>query len=178
MLNPIRSDPCTTLIEVTYSSYGLLLHQKKIIRDLLKVHNCSDVSSVTSPLDVNVKLTVDSGYLLPSPESYRSLVGKLNFLTYTRPDLCFAVQHLSQFLQAPRAPHMQAVLHLLRYLKGTSDVGVFFSNSPSTSVAAYYESDWAACPDTRRSVTGFCIFLGGRLIAELELYSLALQVGA
>lgn len=59
---------------------------------------------------------------------------------------------------------MQAALHLLRYLKGTADFGVFLSNSPGFTLTAYCNSDWAACPDTCRSVTGFCIFLGGCLV--------------
>lgn len=81
-------------------------------------------------MDLNVKIRHADGVLLTSPASYRGLVGKLNFLTHTRPDLCFAIQHLSQFLQALCTPHMGAALHVLRYLKGTPDVGVFFSTSP------------------------------------------------
>lgn len=59
---------------------------------------------------------------------------------------------------------MVVALHILRYLKGTYDMGVFFEDSSDLSLTAYCDSDWAACPDTRRSVTGFSIFLGGSLI--------------
>nr|XP_016482748.1 PREDICTED: uncharacterized mitochondrial protein AtMg00810-like [Nicotiana tabacum] len=104
------------------------------------------------------------GELLPSPEQYRSLVGKPNFLTHTMPDLSFVVQHLSQFLQSPFFSHMHVALHILRYLKGSSDVGVFISSSPNLSLSAYCDIDWAACPDTRRSVTGFCILLGDSFV--------------
>ncbi|KAK6784099.1 hypothetical protein RDI58_017553 [Solanum bulbocastanum] len=145
-------------IEVAYASGSLLLHQRKFIHDLLQEFRCADVTAVTCPLDINVKLKANECALLPSPASYRSLVGKLNFLTHTRPNLYFAIQHLSQFLQAPHTPHMDAALHILRYLKGTSTIGVFFSNSPSLALSAYCDSDWGACPDTRRSVSGFCIF--------------------
>nr|XP_016503333.1 PREDICTED: uncharacterized protein LOC107821414 [Nicotiana tabacum] len=138
-------------IEVAYLPSGLLLHQSKFIRDLLHEYNCDMVSPVTCPLDLNSKLKAAMGDLLPSPDTYRSLVGKLNFFIHTRPDLCVAVQHLSQFLQAPCTSHMKAALHLLRYLKGTSDVGVFYGNSPSLSLSAFCDSDWDACPDTCRS---------------------------
>ncbi|XP_059310197.1 uncharacterized mitochondrial protein AtMg00810-like [Lycium ferocissimum] len=75
-----------------------------------------------------------------------------------------AVQHLSQFMQQPYVPHMQTALHLLRYLKGTADFGVLFNSSPDFSLRVYCDSDWGACSDSRKSVTGFCILLGGCLI--------------
>lgn len=151
-------------IEVAYHSDDLLLHQRKFVKDLLKEYHCEDVTPVTCPQDLSVKLKVDMGDPLPSPETYRSLVGKLNFLTHTRPDLAFTVQHQSQYLQKPISSHMHTTLHILRYLQGSSEVGVFISSSPDLSLSAYCDSYWATCPDTRKSVTGFCILLGGSLI--------------
>lgn len=151
-------------IEVSYLPNGILLHQKKFITDLLKSYHCEDVSPVTCPLDLSVKLKLDMGDPLPSPKSYRCLVGKLNFLTHTRPDLAFAVQHLSQYLQKPTSSHMLAALHTLRYLRDTSEIGIFLSNSPGLSLSAYCDSDWASLPNTRRFVSGFCVLLGGSLI--------------
>lgn len=86
------------------------------------------------------------------------------FLTHTKPDLLFVVQHLSQYLQRPTQCHLDVALYLLRYLRGSSDFGLLFSNSPSFSLSAYCDSDWASCPDTRRSVTGFYVLLGNSLI--------------
>lgn len=111
-----------------------------------------------------MKLKANMGDLLSTHESNRSLVGKLNFLTHTRPDFSFVVQYLSQFHQKPWQAHMKAALHLLRYLKGPSDVGVFFSNSPGFALSAYFDSDRAACPDSQRSVYGVCNTLGDCLI--------------
>lgn len=100
-------------IQIHYYQSGVLLHQKKFISELLDEFSCSEASSVICPLDLTVKLKSNVGELLPKPDTYRSLIGKLNFLTHNRPDLCFAVQHLSQFLQSPRVPHMTAALHVL-----------------------------------------------------------------
>ncbi|XP_019256267.1 PREDICTED: uncharacterized protein LOC109234653 [Nicotiana attenuata] len=152
-------------IEVSTSPDGVFLNQRKFVLDLLKEYNCLELSSVVSPLDLNSKLKADSGELFAHPERYMSLIGKLLFLTHTRPDLCFGVQHLSQFLQAPRLPHMTAAFHMLRFLKGTIDVGLFYSNSRDCTFTAYSDSDWAACPDICKSVCEFYVFLGDCLVA-------------
>ena len=88
------------------------------------------------------------------------MVGKLNFLNNTRPDLCFTVQTLSQFLQHPRTSHLQALLHTLAYIQGTSTQGILLSGADHLRLQAFSDSDWAACPSSRRSVTGYLLLLG------------------
>ena len=113
---------------------------------------------------------------IKSPSLYRRLVGRLLYLTISRPDITFAVHKLSQFVSQPRSTHLSAVHHLLRYLKGHPGQGLFFSSSSDIQLKAYSEasslklqafsdSDWASCPDTRKSVTGFCVFLGNSLVS-------------
>nr|XP_016437443.1 PREDICTED: uncharacterized mitochondrial protein AtMg00810-like [Nicotiana tabacum] len=151
-------------IKVLYSKNGVLLHQKKFIHNLLSEFHSSDCSSVVSPLEMHEKLKADYDDPLPNPETYKCLVGKLNFLTHTRPDICFAVQHLSQFMQKPCIPHMQAALRLLRYLEGTPNFGVFYNNSSDLSLSVYCDNNWGTCPDSWKSVGGFCILLGDSLV--------------
>nr|XP_016458245.1 PREDICTED: uncharacterized mitochondrial protein AtMg00810-like [Nicotiana tabacum] len=152
-------------IEVSYSDSGVLLHQKKFIHDMLESFQSSSCTPAFCPLELNVKLKAKVGDPLHKPEDYRCLVRKLNFLTHTRPDINFAVQHLSQFLQFPCVLHMQAAIHVLRYLRGTSDYGIFFNSSPDLSLRVFCDSDWASCADSRRSDSGFCVFLSGSLIS-------------
>jgi len=92
-------------------------------------------------------------------------VGSLNYLTITQPDISFAVQQVSQFLQAPRQSHLAVVRRILRYLKGTSGRGLIFPADNSLQLTGYSDADWAGCMDTRRSVTGWCMFLGNALIS-------------
>ncbi|XP_070054495.1 uncharacterized mitochondrial protein AtMg00810-like [Nicotiana tomentosiformis] len=132
-----------------------LVALKSFLNNQFKI---KDLGSLNYFLGIELKAKV--GTPLPRPEEYMSLVGKLNFLTHTRPDLSFGVQHLCQFMQPPCVPHMQTALHFLRYLKGASNFGIFLNNSPDLSLQLYCDSDWASCPNSRRSVTSFCIFLG------------------
>ena len=111
------------------------------------------MTPASTPLDCAKKLTATDGALFEDPSLYRKIVGKLNFLTHTRPDLAFTVQHLSQFMQQPRVPHFQAVMHVFRYLLHNPDLGILLNNHADVSLTAYCDSDWAACVHTRRSVS-------------------------
>ncbi|BAT73482.1 hypothetical protein VIGAN_01097000 [Vigna angularis var. angularis] len=102
---------------------------------------------------------------LDNPNSYRRLIGKLFYLTNTRPDLCFSVNLLSQFMQSPTDYHYRAVQHILRYIKSNPSKGLFFPTESQVQIKAFSDSDWATCPNTRRSTTGFYIFLGSSLIS-------------
>ncbi|WMV34959.1 hypothetical protein MTR67_028344 [Solanum verrucosum] len=113
-----------------------------------------------SPLDCTEKLKATDGKPLSDPTYYRKLIGKLNFLTNTRMDIAYSVQHLSQFMQTPREPHLKAGYHVLRYLRQDPTMGIFISNKPDLTVSAYCDSDWAACPDSRKSVSGYLVLMG------------------
>ena len=147
-------------IEVSYSQAGIILTQKKFTKSLLD--NCGfDLSkSAPAPLSLNTKLLDNSGALYAHPDHYRSLIGKLNFLTHTRPDLSFSVQTLSQFMHTPRQPHVDALHHVLRYVHGTTRQGILLHGSEQLTLQAFSDSDWAACPNSRRSVTGYVMLLG------------------
>ena len=147
-------------LEILYTEAGMLISQRKFVLDLLKEYNCTEYSSLASPLDCTIKLKASEGKLLENPKSYRKLIGKLNFLTNTRLDIAYGVQHLSQFMQEPREPHLQAAYHLLRYLKKDPTLGLLMSSTNDYQVQAFCDSDWASCPDSRKSVTGYIVLLG------------------
>ena len=143
---------------------GLILTQRKFTLDLLQEFDCTHSIPVICPLYYNIKLSPEEGTPLQDPSTYRRLIGKLNFLTHTRPDIAFVVQHLSQFLQHPREPNWRAAHHVLRYLKGEPALGILLNNSPTLDLLAYCDADWGSCPHSRRSISGFVVFFGGTLI--------------
>jgi histone deacetylase 1/2 len=97
--------------------------------------------------------------------TYRSIVGALQYLTLTRPDLSYSVNKVCQFLHAPTTTHWTAVKRILRYIQGTLKVGLTFQKSSSSLLSAFSDADWAGCLDDRRSTGGFAVFFGPNLIS-------------
>lgn len=152
-------------IEVYRNADGVTLHQRNIL-DILHNLGLSACKAAPFPLPTNLKLSIDAGTPLPHPEQYRRLIGRLLYLNLTRPDISYAVQHLSQFLSTPHEPHMTAALHLARYLKGTINVGLFYPSNNPLSLYAYTDADWGSCLFSRKSLTSYCTFLGQSLISS------------
>ncbi|KAL2251030.1 uncharacterized protein LOC110012929 [Sesamum indicum] len=152
-------------LELAHSSHGTYISQQKYLLDIVRDCLLTEATPTATPLPPGIKFDVSSSALIAAPDCYRRLVGCLLYLGFSRPDISFAVQQLSQFLQHPREPHIAAALHLVRYLKGTSTLGLFFPSGNTLSFSAFSDSEWASCIDSRRSITGYCIFLGGSLVS-------------
>ncbi|GKC17148.1 retrovirus-related pol polyprotein from transposon RE1, partial [Tanacetum coccineum] len=170
--------PSNTVCKLNKSLYAILL---VYVDDILltgdspsllqfikqQLHNKFNKPNII-PLDPAKQLNDKDDDLLRGPSLYRTIVGKLIYLTITRPDLSFVAQLLSQFLKQPRTPHMKALLKVLRYIKLCPGQGLHFPTQNSLQLKAFCDSDWASCPVTRRLVTGYAIFLGPCLISWLS----------
>jgi len=132
--------------------------------DLLERAGMAECKPCTTPVDINPKLPA---YGLPvrDPSDYRSLAGALQWLTFTRPDLAYAVQKICLFMHDPREPHLAALKRILRYVRGTLHMGLLLQPSRSSDSTVYSDADWAGCPDTRRSTSGYAVFLGDNLVS-------------
>ncbi|GJR84609.1 ribonuclease H-like domain-containing protein [Tanacetum coccineum] len=116
-----------------------------------------------TPIDTEKKLGPERSPIT-NPTLYRSLAGPLQYLTFTRPDLSYAVQQLCLYMHDPREPHLNAMKCVLRYLRGTTNLGLQLLQSTTSQLIAYSDADWAGCPATRRSTSGYCVFLGDNLL--------------
>ena len=122
--------------------------------------DCKPAPSSCCP---NTRLSLHDGDPLPNPHGYRSMVGALHYLTFTRLDISFAVHQVCQYMLAPTSIHLAAAKRVLRYIKGTLHHGIEFTNGP-LSLSAYIDADWAGDPDDKRSTSGFLIYLGSNVI--------------
>jgi len=142
----------------------LFLSQRQYLLDILDRAGMRDCKPCTTPVETHHKLSAD-GTPVTDATDYRSIAGALQYLTFTRPDIAFAVQQVCLFMHDPREPHLAAMKRILRYLQGSQDLGLHLSRSAPDTLTVYSDADWAGCPDTRRSTSGFAVFLGDNLIS-------------
>ncbi|XP_039046666.1 uncharacterized mitochondrial protein AtMg00810-like [Hibiscus syriacus] len=163
-------------IEVLRSKEGILLNQRKYALQLIKYTGLEEPKPTITPLEQNLKLTTldydkivqqnnEDEHNLVEKLVYQRLIGRLIYLTYTRPDITYAVNLLSQFMQQPKTSHMEAALRVVKYVKNEPGQGILLKSSLICQLLAYCDSDWGSCPMTRKFVTGFCIKIGDSLVS-------------
>uniref|UniRef100_A0A2N9GJ92 Reverse transcriptase Ty1/copia-type domain-containing protein n=1 Tax=Fagus sylvatica TaxID=28930 RepID=A0A2N9GJ92_FAGSY len=151
-------------IQVSHFSDGIFLSQQKYAREILAKASMADCKPIGTPLAQKHRLQLEGGPLVDAT-NYRSIVGALQYLTLTRPDLTHVVNLVCQFMHQPSSSHFQAVKRILRYLQGTLAYGIRILSHSSLTLYGFSDADWAGCPDTRRSTTGYCIYLGANCIS-------------
>ncbi|KAH9733814.1 reverse transcriptase Ty1/copia-type domain-containing protein [Citrus sinensis] len=151
-------------IEIKKFKQGIFLSQAKYARDLLDKTKMQDSTAVATPMAVKEVPRFDDAQPVNATE-YRQIVGSLQYLTFTRPDITHAVNKVCQKFQQPTKADLRAVKRILRYLKGTLNFGLRYLKQSSLTLYGFLDSDWAGCPLTRRSTSGFCIYLGSNCIS-------------
>ncbi|XP_014499258.2 uncharacterized protein LOC106760323 [Vigna radiata var. radiata] len=145
--------------EVARSSEGIHLSQRKYALDLLNETGMLNAAPVGTPMNFSTKVCYQ-GDPVDDPAAFRRLIGTLIYLTNTRPDITYAVHRLSQHVTSPTKLHHQAAFRILHYIKQTPGQGIY-----TLTLKAYSDSDWAGCPDSRKSTTRYIVYLGGSPIS-------------
>ncbi|RVX23597.1 Retrovirus-related Pol polyprotein from transposon TNT 1-94 [Vitis vinifera] len=151
-------------MEVARSRKGIVVSQRKYILDLLKETGMLGCKPIDTPMDSQKKLGIEKESTPVDRGRYQRLVGRLIYLSHTRPDIGFAVSAVSQFMHSPTEEHMEAVYRILRYLKMTPGKGLFFRKTENRDTEVYSDADWAGNIIDRRSTSGYCSFVWGNLV--------------
>nr|GEW78527.1 ribonuclease H-like domain-containing protein [Tanacetum cinerariifolium] len=145
-------------------SSGLFLSQKKYAIEILKKAHMVFCDPSRTPVDTESKLGID-GDPISDLTLYQSLAGSLQYLTFTRPDISYAVQQICLHMQNPREPYLSTLKRILRNIQGTLNYSLQLLSSSTSDLVAYSDADWAGCPTTHRSTSGYCVFLGNNLLS-------------
>ncbi|KAK2966616.1 hypothetical protein RJ640_025301 [Escallonia rubra] len=149
-------------IEVKQRDDEIFISQETYAKDVLKRFNMENYNPImiSIPIEVEKKL---SRHVKEGPIDrtlFRSLVGSLRYLTCTRPDILYTVGYISRYMENSITYHFKVAKRILRYLKGTIDLGIFYLASSDMKLVGYNDSDWARDVDDRNSTTGFVFYFG------------------
>ncbi|GKV30529.1 hypothetical protein SLEP1_g39332 [Rubroshorea leprosula] len=154
------------LVMIEHSSHEMKVTQQKYALDLLKRFGLDNCKPAPTPVALGSKLSQKESTLVKHPERYRSLVGTLQYLTFTQPDITYVVNQVCQFMHDPQEAHLQVAKRILGYIKGTLHNGLFFSaHKTKVDLVAFSDADWGGDPDSRKSIFGFCVFFTGSPIS-------------
>jgi hypothetical protein len=152
-------------LEVWQSPEKILLNQGKYMVKILKIFDMLELKPMNTPMEVKLKLLVDTSSELIDATLYRQIIRSLMYLMNTRLDICFSMNTLSQFLVEPRCVHLVAEKHVMRYLKGTIDYGLSYDGDHDFTLSGYTDADWVGSVFDRK-ITSRCYFsLGSAMIS-------------
>ncbi|KAI0498152.1 hypothetical protein KFK09_021393 [Dendrobium nobile] len=151
-------------IQSTTTATGVILHQKLYAQRILERAGMQNAKPVPSPSSCKTIITTKSNEPYENPHMYRHLLGSLQYLTLTRPDIQFTVHSLSQHMHHPLKQHFEGLKRLLRYILGTLQLGLPLDRGP-LQLKGFSDADWASNTDDRRSISGYCNYLGNSLIS-------------
>ncbi|KAK3012421.1 hypothetical protein RJ639_010652 [Escallonia herrerae] len=177
-------------MEVAGSNKGIYISQRKSTLDLPKETGMLGCKPVDTPMDPTCKLGTKEGSTPVDKGRYQCLVGRLIYLSHTRPNIAFSVSVVSQFMNNPTEEHLDAVYRILRYLRMTPGKGLFFKKGYRKNIDIYCDADWAGSITDRRSTSGYCTYVWGNLVtwrskkqsvvsrssAEAEFRAIALSI--
>ncbi|XP_073127457.1 secreted RxLR effector protein 161-like [Henckelia pumila] len=152
-------------LQVKQMEKGIFINHVKYTKELLKKFGMKNCSAASTPMSASIKLDKDEVGPSVDQTLFRGLIGSLLYLTASRPDIMFSVGLCARFQSGPKQSHYIAAKRILKYLKGTQHVGLWYPKDSSFNLIGYSDADYAGCRIDRKSTSGTCQFLGDRLIS-------------
>jgi hypothetical protein len=143
---------------------GIFVSQSKYLKDMLKKFGLENAKSIKTPMATNGDVDLDEGGTIVDQKLFRSIIGSLLYITASRPDVMFSVCMCARFQASPREVYLKAAKRILRYLKHTPNIGLWYPNGAQFELIGYSDLDYAGCKVDRKSTLGCCQFLGRSLV--------------
>jgi hypothetical protein len=143
-------------LQIKQMKYDTFVSQGKYIKDMIKKFGLQDAKPMSTPISTNNQLGVDASGNMIDQKQYRSMIGSLLYVTASRSDVMFSVCKCARYQTSPRESHLKATKRILRYLKGTHDVGLWFPKGSNFELIGYSDSDYGGCKIDRMSTSGTC----------------------
>ncbi|KAK2993953.1 hypothetical protein RJ640_000551 [Escallonia rubra] len=152
-------------VEVKQMEDVIFMSQRKYAEQILSRFRMNDCNPVTIPAETGVELRVDSNRKSVNPTLYKSMVGSLRYLTFTRPDITYAVGLVSRYMERTKQDHFNAVKRILRYVKGTVDHGLFYTYFQNSRLVGYSDSNYGKDLDDQKSTSGYAFHIGSAIFS-------------
>jgi hypothetical protein len=152
-------------VEVIQNSQGIFMCQHRYAKEILERFGMENSNAVCSPMVTGTKLSKHDTGNKVDPTQFKQIIGSLMYLTATRPDLMFAVNMIARFMEHPVESHMMAAKRILRYIKGTLELGILYKKGEQADLIAYSDSDYGGDIDDRKSTSGYVFMLGSGAVA-------------
>ncbi|XP_074341862.1 secreted RxLR effector protein 161-like [Apium graveolens] len=152
-------------VEVKQNKDGIFMSQKKYVEQILKKFRMEECKPISTPAEPSIKLRVDSTRESVNPTLFKILVGSLRYLTFTRPDIMYAVGLVSRYMEKPKQDHFMAAKRILRYIKGTLGHGLFYSHSQNVKLVGYSDSDYDGDLDDGKSTSRYAFHIGSAIFS-------------
>jgi hypothetical protein len=152
-------------LQIKQAKEGTFVHQAKYTKDILKKFKMDNLKPLSTPMSMTTMLDTDEEGEPVDQKEYQSMIGFLLYMTAARPNIQFSVCLCARFQASPRTSHRQAVKRIFRYLRYTSELGLWYSASSSLSLLGFSDADFAGCRVDRKSTSGTCQFLGSSLVS-------------
>ena len=143
-------------LQVKQMEEGIFINQAKYIKDLIRKFGVDGKSSVQIPMNTSIRMEPDSEGKDVDQTKYRGIIGSLLYLTASRPDISYSVGVCARYQSKPKESHLMAAKKILRYLKGTQNMGLWYPKNGSIDLIGYGDTDFAGCKIDRKSTSGTC----------------------